>query len=156
MVESVSPNKKRCPKPGGCGKRKKLNRFSVSRSRPDGHCVYCSDCTTRMSQTYRDRLKETLGRTSLHPRVYVSVSIKREFENTQRERVIRNLLRIPHTPEEIAAKTGDNEDAIGEVLADFWDKGIVRIDPETRRFRLVQVGVKSPDSGVRTLDQAAA
>lgn len=156
MVESASRSKKRCPKPGGCGKRKKLERFSVSKARPDGRCVYCSDCTTRMSQAYRDRLKETLGRTSLHPRVYVSVSIKREFENTQREKTIRQLLRIPHTPEEIAAKTGDNEDAVGDVLASLWDRGIVRIDSETRRVSLVQVGVKRSDSGVRTMDQAAA
>src|SRR5215216_1194350 len=53
-TQSDAEKQKRCPLPRGCGETKVLAEFSVNRSRRDGRCTYCSTCTTRMSQAYRD------------------------------------------------------------------------------------------------------
>ncbi len=159
MAEPIILNRKRklCPLDGGCGKQKKLKQFSVSKSRPDGRCVYCSDCTKRIAQTYRDRLKATIGRTSLNPRSYVSVSIKREFEGAQLTKTVENILQSsPRTREEIIALTDSNEDSISDILATLYGKGAVRIDRVTRTFQLVNLGAKRQESCFSVLNQAAA
>jgi len=50
--------RKRCPLPGGCGRRRVDSKFSVDNTKSDGRCSYCSDCTRRKAQAYRDRQRE--------------------------------------------------------------------------------------------------
>lgn len=133
--------RKRCPVGMGCGKRKSIKKFSVNRSKPDGRCVYCSDCTSRMSKNYRDKLKVTIGRTSLR----VPKGIMRE------ETVKRLLNETPRTREELDSLTGYGEDTVGAVLAKLYDRGLVKIQKESRRFEL-----KSPRNTVMARTSLAA
>lgn len=123
-----SHQRKKCPAGLGCGKTKSKKKFSRNRKRVDGHCVYCSDCTRRMSQNYRDRLRLTLGRTFIKYR-YVPMGFTRE-------QIIKNIIRTPHNQEEIINLSGFDEDVVGKTLADLYDKGIARVNRTTRRFEL--------------------
>jgi hypothetical protein len=54
----VARQRKRCPLPGGCGRRRVISKFSIDKTKGDGRCSYCCDCTRRKAQAYRDRQRE--------------------------------------------------------------------------------------------------
>jgi DNA-binding transcriptional ArsR family regulator len=94
-----------------------------------------------MSKNYRDKLKVTIGRTSL-----------RVPKGIVREETVKSLLNeTPRTREELNSLTGYGEDTVGAVLAKLYDLGLVKIQKESRRFEL-----KSPRNTVMARTSLAA
>jgi hypothetical protein len=56
MVQALARKTKRCPLPGGCGRRRRLDKFSRDKAKSDGRCSYCSDCTRKKAEAYRSEV----------------------------------------------------------------------------------------------------
>lgn len=53
MAVAQQRKTKLCPLPKGCGKRRRLTKFSTDNAKATKRYTYCSDCTQRRARAYR-------------------------------------------------------------------------------------------------------